>query len=65
MRGYEVRCTQLSADKLKERDANRPEGQSTFQATLGMPVVIDENVPDGHVEVRCNGVLVKRYHIDV
>jgi hypothetical protein len=60
---YEVRCTQETADKIKTRDQSRPEGQSTFQAALGMPVVIDENITPGAIEVYDNHVLVKRYHI--
>lgn len=62
-RGYEVRCTEATAIKMKEKDESRPDGQSHFQAALGIPVVTDENVPVGHIEVRCNGVLVKRFYV--
>lgn len=61
--GYEVRCTEATAMKMKEKDDARPDTQSTFQAALGMPLVTDENVEVGAIEVRCNGVLVKRYHV--
>jgi hypothetical protein len=61
--GYEVRCTEETAIKMKEKDDSRPSGQSHFQAALGIPVVVDPEVPEGHIEVRCNGVLVKRYYV--
>lgn len=60
---YELRCTEETALKIKEKDDSRPAGQSTFQATLGIPIVTDENVPVGVIEMRSNGVLVKRYTI--
>lgn len=61
--GYVVRCTEATAMRMKEKDESRPSGQSQFQAALGIPLEVDENVPDGHIEVRCNGVLVKRYYV--
>lgn len=60
--GYEIRCTEATAVRMKKKVNKRPVGQSDFQAALGMPLVTDERVPDGHIEVRCNGVLVKRYY---
>ena len=61
--GYVVRCTEATAMKMKEKDEGRPAGQSHFQAALGIPLETDERVPEGHIEVRCNGVLVKRYYV--
>jgi hypothetical protein len=62
--GYEVRCTEATAMKIKEKDTERRQaGSSPFQPALGVPLVTDEEVPEGHVEVRCNGVLVKRYYV--
>lgn len=60
---YEVRCTEATAQKIKEKDQSRPDGQTAFQAALGVPVVTDERVPEGVVELRSNGELVKRYTI--
>ena len=64
-RGYVVKCTEATAVKMKEKDDSRVDTQSTFQAALGIPVVVDEEVPVGHVEIRCNGVLVKRFYVDM
>lgn len=61
---YEIRCTEASAMKLKEKDDSRPPGRSSFQAALGMPLVVDENIPENYIEVYDNGVLVKRYPLE-
>lgn len=60
---YEVHCTEATVLKMKEKDDSRPAGQSSFQAALGMPVIVDEEVPEGHIEVRSNGIIVKRYYV--
>lgn len=61
---YEIRCTEASAIKLKQKDDSRPEGVSSFQATLGMPLVVDERIPEDYIELYDNGVLVKRYPLE-
>lgn len=64
-KGYVVNCTEATAMKMKEKDESRPDTKSTFQAALGIPVVVSEEIPPGHIELRCNGVLVKRFYVDM
>jgi hypothetical protein len=54
----EARCTEATALRMKEGEIS-PMYATTFQAALGIPLVISEEVPDGRVQFWMDGKMVR------
>jgi hypothetical protein len=59
----EVRCNQTTANAMIHDNARPVEPVSTFQAAIGVPVFVSEDVPDGIVQIWQDGKMIKEIQL--